>query len=63
MALAGSLLSPLFEGLFKRHNSELKLVANRLLRKADKKKFDILKYFGSDIITTGLETAIQTLSY
>lgn len=62
MELAGSLLSLLFEDLFKRLNFELKQIADKNIPKIKATQFDILKFFRSDIITLGLETAIQTVS-
>ena len=60
MELAGSLLSLLFEDLFKRLNSELKKVADQNIPKVRAAQFDIVKHIRQDTITTGLEVAIST---
>ena len=59
LELAGSLLSLLFEDLFKRMNYELKQIADKQLGKI--KNFDIFKHFSRALITSGLEYAIQTV--
>ena len=58
LELAGPLLSLLFEDLFKRMNYELKQIADKQL---GKKNFDIFKHFSRNLITSGLEYAIQTV--
>ncbi|XP_076354382.1 RNA polymerase III subunit RpIII128 isoform X2 [Tachypleus tridentatus] len=58
--LAGSLLSLLFEDLFKRFNSELKMIADKNIPKIKAAQFDILKHMRQDQITNGLITAIST---
>ena len=52
LELAGSLLSLLFEDLFKRFNSDLKRQADMVLSKPQRaEKFDIMKFFRTDTIT------------
>ncbi|XP_054716873.1 DNA-directed RNA polymerase III subunit RPC2-like [Uloborus diversus] len=60
LELAGSLLSLLFEDLFKRFNSELKFVIDKLIPKLKAGPFDPLKHMKPDIITNGLVNAIAT---
>ena len=60
LELAGSLLSLLFEDLFKRFNWELKQIADRNIPRVKAAQFDIVKHVRSDMITLGLETAIST---
>lgn len=60
LELAGSLLSLLFEDLFKRFNSELKLVAEKCIPKVRATQFDVVKYMRPDLITNGLVVAIAT---
>lgn len=60
MELAGSLLSLLFEDLFKRLNWELKNIADRNIPKVKAAQFDITKHIRRDIISLGLENAIST---
>ncbi|XP_035230876.1 DNA-directed RNA polymerase III subunit RPC2-like, partial [Stegodyphus dumicola] len=60
LELAGSLLSLLFEDLFKRFNLELKEICNKLLPKIKAGPFDPLKHMKPDIITNGLINAIAT---
>ena len=61
LELAGSLLSLLFEDLFKRFNSDLKRQADMILSKPSRvKEFDILKLFRTDTITQGFIHAIST---
>lgn len=60
LELAGSLLSLLFEDLFKRFNSELKLVADKCIPKVRATQFDVIKYMRPDLITNGLVMAIAT---
>ena len=60
MELAGSLLSLLFEDLFKRLNYELKQIADKNIPKVKAAQFDIVKHIRQDVITQGLEMAIST---
>ena len=60
MELAGSLISLLFEDLFKRLNLELKLIADKNIPKVRAAKFDIVKHIRQDLITQGLEMSIST---
>ena len=60
LELAGSLLSLLFEDLFKRLNWELKQIADRNIPKVKAAPFDIVKHIRCDLITMGLENAISS---
>lgn len=60
LELAGSLLSLMFEDLFKRLNWELKTIADRNIPKVKAAQFDIVKHIRAAIITTGLESAISS---
>lgn len=61
LELAGSLLSLLFEDLFKSFNSNLKKTAEQTLSKQYKaQEFDILKYFKTLTISSGLSNAISS---
>ncbi|XP_076040363.1 RNA polymerase III subunit RpIII128 isoform X1 [Oratosquilla oratoria] len=63
LELAGSLISLLFEDLFKKFNSDLKRRADSNLGKKGKvSQFDAVQYMQSsqDAITNGLEVAIST---
>ena len=60
LELAGSLLSLLFEDLFKRLNWELKNSADKNIPKVKAAQFDIIKHIRSDTISIGLESAIST---
>ena len=60
MELAGSLLSLLFEDLFKRLNWELKMIADKNIPKVKAAQFDIVKHIRQDMISVGLETAISS---
>jgi len=60
MELAGSLLSLLFEDLFKRLNWELKAIADKNIPKVRAAQFDIIKHIRTDLISVGLENAIST---
>ncbi|XP_064484675.1 DNA-directed RNA polymerase III subunit RPC2-like [Ornithodoros turicata] len=60
LELAGSLLSLLFEDLFKRFNTELKLVADKCIPKVRATQFDVIKYVRQDLITNGLVVSIAT---
>lgn len=58
--VAGSLLSLLFEDLFKRFNWELKQIADRNIPKIKAAQFDIVKHMRQDQITNGLAFSIST---
>ena len=58
LELAGSLMSLLFEDLFKRMNFELKQIADKNIPKVKAAQFDIMKHISSSTITVGLENAI-----
>ncbi len=60
MELAGSLLSLLFEDLFKKLNSELRMIAEKNIPKVKAAQFDIAKMVRTATITIGLENAIST---
>ncbi|KAH8027357.1 hypothetical protein HPB51_004709 [Rhipicephalus microplus] len=60
LELAGSLLSLLFEDLFKRFNSELKMVADKHIPKVRATQFDVITYIRQDLITHGLCMSIST---
>ncbi|CED85369.1 beta and beta-prime subunits of dna dependent rna-polymerase [Phaffia rhodozyma] len=63
LELAGQLLSLLFEDLFKKFNSDLKLNIDKVLKKPNRAtEFDALKAFRmhSDFITSGFVRAIST---
>lgn len=60
LELAGSLLSLMFEDLFKRMNWDLKTTANKMIPKTKAAQFDIVKHIGSALITVGLESAISS---
>ena len=61
LELAGSLLSLLFEDLFKRMNFELKQIADKNIPKIKASQFDAVKHIRTDHITMGLENAIATV--
>lgn len=61
LELAGSLLSLLFEDLFKRLNSELKMIADKNIPKNRAAQFDVIKHMRQDFITNGLVNAIATV--
>ena len=62
--LAGSLLSLLFEDLFKRFNSDLKRQADMILSKPNRaSQFDVIKFMRTDTITQGFIHAISTGSW
>lgn len=64
LELAGSLLSLLFEDLFKRFNSDLKRQADMILSKPNRASgFDIMKFMRADTITQGFVHAISTGSW
>lgn len=60
LELAGSLLSLLFEDLFKRFNNELRIIADKNIPKVKTAQFDVVKHMRHDIITNGLSSAIAT---
>ena len=64
LELAGSLLSLLFEDLFKRFNSDIKRQADMVLSKpARAATFDVVKIMRQDTITQGFVHAISTGSW
>lgn len=60
LEVAGSLLSLMFEDLFKRFNWELKHIADKNIPKVKAAQFDIMKHIRQDQITNGLIFAIST---
>ncbi|XP_015178879.1 PREDICTED: DNA-directed RNA polymerase III subunit RPC2 isoform X2 [Polistes dominula] len=60
LELAGSLLSLMFEDLFKRFNRELKQIADKNIPKVKAAQFDIVKHMRQDQITNGLAFAIAS---
>ena len=60
LELAGSLVGILFEDLFKRFNSELKIIADKNIPKVKAAQFDVTKHMRQDLITSGLIQAIST---
>ncbi|XP_026472299.1 DNA-directed RNA polymerase III subunit RPC2 [Ctenocephalides felis] len=60
LELAGSLLSLMFEDLFKRFNWELKMIADKNIPKIKAAQFDVVKHMRQDLITSGLEYAISS---
>ncbi|GJQ85650.1 putative DNA-dependent RNA polymerase [Trypoxylus dichotomus] len=60
LELAGSLLSLMFEDVFKRFNWELKAIAEKTIPKIRATQFDVIKYMRSDLITNCLVFAIST---
>ena len=64
LELAGSLMSLLFEDLFKRFNSDLKRQADMVLSKPNRAQtFDVVKIMRQDTITQGFVHAISTGSW
>ena len=63
LELAGSLMSLLFEDLFKRMNFELKQIADKIIPKVGAAQFDIVKRISPSTITVGLENAIATVTF
>ena len=66
LELAGSLMSLLFEDLFKRMNHELKSYADKdipKLKPKERELYDIVKRIKPSIITVGLENAIATVTF
>lgn len=62
LELAGSLLSLMFEDVFKRFNWDLKSIAEKTIPKIRATQFDVIKYMRSDLITNCLVFAISTVS-
>lgn len=62
LELAGSLLSLMFEDVFKRFNWELKAIADKTIPKIRATQFDIVKYMRSDLITSAIVFAISSVS-
>ncbi|KAF0305075.1 DNA-directed RNA polymerase III subunit RPC2 [Amphibalanus amphitrite] len=60
MELAGSLVSLLFEDLFKKFNWELKMIADKNIPKVKAAQFDVVKHMRQDQISYGLEQAISS---
>ncbi|KAH8345506.1 hypothetical protein KR084_006687 [Drosophila pseudotakahashii] len=60
LELAGSLLSMMFEDLFKRMNWELKTIADKNIPKVKAAQFDVVKHMRAAQITAGLESAISS---
>ncbi|XP_060516602.1 DNA-directed RNA polymerase III subunit RPC2 [Cylas formicarius] len=60
MELAGSLISLMFEDVFKRFNFDLKAIAEKTIPKIRATQFDIIKYMRPDLITSCLVFAIST---
>lgn len=60
LELAGSLLSLMFEDVFKRFNWELKAIAEKTIPKIRATQFDVIKYMRSDLITNCLVFAISS---
>jgi DNA-directed RNA polymerase III subunit RPC2 len=64
LELAGSLISLLFEDLFKRFNSDVKRQADMVLSKPNRASgFDVVKFMRTDTITQGFVHAISTGSW
>lgn len=64
LELAGSLMSLLFEDLFKRFNSDLKRQVDMILSKPNRASgFDIVKFMRGDTITQGFVHALATGSW
>jgi len=61
LELAGQLISLLFEDLFKRFNTELQNIAEKIIPKQRAAQFDIVKHIRQDLITNGLVNAISTV--
>lgn len=60
LELAGSLISLMFEDLFKRMNWELKTIADKNIPKVKAAQFDVVKHIRAAQITVGLESAISS---
>lgn len=60
LELAGSLLSLMFEDLFKRLKWELKSIADKNIPKVKTAQFDAVKHLRAILITSGLESAISS---
>ena len=63
LELAGSLLSLMFEDVFKRFNSELQFVSSKNIPKIRATQFDLMKYMNPAFITNCLIFAISTVSF
>jgi len=64
LELAGSLISLLFEDLFKRFNNDLKRQADMILSKPNRNiSFDMIKFMRTDTISQGFVHAISTGSW
>lgn len=63
LELAGSLLSLMFEDVFKKFNWELKAAAEKNIPKIRAAQFDIAKYMRSELITNCLVYAISTVRF
>lgn len=61
MELAGSLISLMFEDVFKRFNFDLKSIADKTIPKIRATQFDVVKYMRSEMITSCLVFAISTV--
>ncbi|KAL1490560.1 hypothetical protein ABEB36_013233 [Hypothenemus hampei] len=60
MELAGSLISLMFEDVFKRFNYDLKSIAEKTIPKIRATQFDVVKYMRPELITNCLVFAIST---
>ncbi|ODM98909.1 DNA-directed RNA polymerase III subunit RPC2 [Orchesella cincta] len=60
LELAGSLMSLLFEDLFKKFNFELRLIADKNIPKVKAAVFDVVTHMRQDQISNGLESAISS---
>jgi hypothetical protein len=64
LELAGSLISLLFEDLFKRFNTDLKRQADMVLSKPNRAtSFDVIKFMRADTITQGTRSHTFFLSF
>ncbi|XP_057327010.1 DNA-directed RNA polymerase III subunit RPC2 [Microplitis mediator] len=60
LELAGSLLSLMFEDLFKRYNLNLKQTTDKNINKVKASEYNITKHMKGDLITNGLVFAISS---
>ncbi|CAL8109808.1 unnamed protein product [Orchesella dallaii] len=60
LELAGSLMSLLFEDLFKKFNFELRLIADKNIPKVKAAVFDVVTHMRQDQMSNGLESAISS---
>lgn len=60
MELAGSLMSLLFEDIFKKFNFELRSIADKIIPKVKAAVFDVVTHMRQDQISNGLEQAISS---